>query len=153
MTDAVVSSNGVGHDARRRRLLVALLAGGAVSLALGVYAKTHDPTREQPCTLVFSGVLELKVWFATAVVTLAAVQVLLGCFFYGIFTVKVLAVRVPGRWCRAPALRGAAVRKWKFPDVEDQIAFVTDGQGSMPSFGGQLSPAEIRQVVDFTRTL
>ncbi len=65
MTDAVVSSNGVGHDARRRRLLVALLAGGAVSLALGVYAKTHDPTREQPCTLVFSGVLELKVWFAT----------------------------------------------------------------------------------------
>lgn len=46
---------------------------------------------------------------------------------------------------------GAAVRK--FPDVEDQIAFVTDGQGSMPSFGGQLSPAEIRQVVDFTRTL
>jgi hypothetical protein len=138
-----------------RRLLVALLAGGAVSVALGVYGNAHDPTHEQPYTFVFSGTIELKVWFATAVVALAAVQVLLGariygkltvprhvpgwlgdahrligtlafalslpvayqclwalgfqstdtrvlvhsllgCFFYGIFTVKVLAVRVGG---------------------------------------------------------
>ena len=28
-----------------------------------------------------------------------------------------------------------------------------DGSGSMPAFGGQLSPAQIRQVVEYTRTL
>jgi hypothetical protein len=93
MTDAVVSSNGVGHDARMRRLLVALLAGGAVSLAVGVYGHAHDPTREQPYTLVFSGTIELKVWFATAVVALAAVQVLLGARLYGKLTVP---RQVPG---------------------------------------------------------
>jgi mono/diheme cytochrome c family protein len=47
--------------------------------------------------------------------------------------------------------QGAVVQD--FPDVADEIAFVTKGRGSMPSFGGQLSPGEIRQVVDFTRTL
>jgi hypothetical protein len=155
MTDAVVSSQGSKNEAATRRLLLVLLVGGAVSVALGVYGKSHDPTHEQPYTLFFSGTLELKVWFATAVVALAVVQVLLGarlfgklavprhappwlgdahrlvgalafalslpvayqclwslgfqstdtrvlvhsllgCFFYGIFTVKVLAVRIPG---------------------------------------------------------
>ena len=41
----------------------------------------------------------------------------------------------------------------RFPDVEDQITFVTDGSGAMPAFGGQLSPAQIRDVVEYTRTL
>ncbi len=137
------------------KLLIALLAGGAVSVALGVYSNVHDPTGEKPYTLFFSDTIHLKVWFATAVVVLAVVQVLLGarlfdkihvprhapawlgdahrlvgtiafvltlpvayqclwalgfqstdtrvlvhsllgCFFYGIFTIKVLAVRVRG---------------------------------------------------------
>jgi mono/diheme cytochrome c family protein len=51
-----------------------------------------------------------------------------------------------------PQLAGGAAAK-RFPDVEDQITFVTDGSGSMPSFGGQLSPTQIRQVVEYTRTL
>jgi mono/diheme cytochrome c family protein len=46
---------------------------------------------------------------------------------------------------------GAAVKR--FPDAADQIAFVSDGEGGMPAFGGQLSPAKIREVVEFTRTL
>ena len=46
---------------------------------------------------------------------------------------------------------GAAVRR--FPDVDDQIAFVSKGSGSMPAFGGQLSPTQLRQVVEYTRTL
>jgi mono/diheme cytochrome c family protein len=51
-----------------------------------------------------------------------------------------------------PALaHGTLVRD--FPAVADEIAFVTEGRGAMPSFGGQLSPGEIRQVVEFTRTL
>ncbi|HXY94850.1 MAG TPA: DUF6529 family protein [Acidimicrobiia bacterium] len=65
------------------KLLVVLLAGGAVSLALGVYGRVHDPTGEQPYTLVFTHTIELKVWFATAVVTLALVQVLLGARLFG----------------------------------------------------------------------
>lgn len=138
-----------------RRLVVVLLAGGAVSVALGVYGNVHDPTHEQPYTWFFSSTIQLKVWFATAALALAVVQVLLGmrlydkisiprrapgwlgdahrltgtlafvvtlpvayqclwalgfqstdtrvlvhsllgCFFYGIFTVKVLSVRVRG---------------------------------------------------------
>ena len=51
-----------------------------------------------------------------------------------------------------PQLAGGVAVK-RFPDVDDQVTFVTDGSGAMPSFGGQLSPAEIRNVVQYTRTL
>jgi len=154
VADPVATPAGTEATATRRLLLV-LLAGGAVAIALGVYGNAHDPTHEQPYTLFFSGTLQLKVWFATGAVALAAVQVLLGlrlydklriprhppawlgdahrlvgtlafvitlpvayqclwalgfqttdtrvlvhsllgCFFYDIFTVKVLAVRVRG---------------------------------------------------------
>jgi len=137
------------------KLLGIVLAGGAVSVALGVYGKVHDPTGEKPYTLFFSDTINLKVWFATAAVFLAAMQVLLalrmydkihvphdappwlgdayrltgivafgltlpvayqclwalgfqstdtrvlvhsllGCFFFGVFTVKVLVVRTHG---------------------------------------------------------
>jgi mono/diheme cytochrome c family protein len=40
----------------------------------------------------------------------------------------------------------------EFPDVNDQIAVVTKGRGGMPSFGSSLTNAEIRAVVDYTRT-
>jgi mono/diheme cytochrome c family protein len=40
-----------------------------------------------------------------------------------------------------------------FPEVEGEIDVVTDGRGSMPSFGDRLSTAEIDQVVEYTRTL
>jgi mono/diheme cytochrome c family protein len=39
-----------------------------------------------------------------------------------------------------------------FPDIEDQIAFVTKGKGIMPGFGSSLSAADIRLVVEYTRT-
>jgi Family of unknown function (DUF6529) len=154
MTETVVAPART-RGAASWRLAMVLLAGGAVSVALGVYGNEHDPTREQPYTWFFTTTLQLKVWFATAAVVLAVVQVLLGmrlfdkihvpryapawlgdahrlvgtvafvltlpvayqclwalgfqstdtrvlvhsvvgCFFYGIFTVKVLAVRVRG---------------------------------------------------------
>jgi len=143
------------RDRTVRNLVAVLLAGAAVSIALGVYGRTHDPTHEQPYRLFFSSTVSLKAWLATAVVALAVLQVvlalrlygtlriprtapawlgdahrlsgtlafvlslpvayqclwslgfqstttrvlvhsLLGCFFYGIFAVKVLAVRVHG---------------------------------------------------------
>jgi Family of unknown function (DUF6529) len=161
----------VEAEARRdpaTKLLLALLVGGAVSLSLGVYSNVHDPTGEKPYSLFFTDTIHLKVWFATAVVVLAVVQVLLGarlfgkihwprtappwlgdahrltgtlafaltlpvayqclwalgfqstdtrvlvhsllgCAFYGVFTVKVLSVRVHGLPDRTLPIVGAAV--------------------------------------------
>jgi hypothetical protein len=154
MTDTVAAPDRV-RRAAMLGLVVAFLAGGVVSLALGVYGNVHDPTHEQPYTLIFSTTIQLKVWFVTTALVLATVQVLLalrlygkvtvprrapawlgdlhrlvgtlaftvtlpvayqclwalgfqstdtrvlvhsllGCFFYGLFTVKVLAVRMHG---------------------------------------------------------
>jgi hypothetical protein len=137
------------------KLLGILVAGAAVSIALGVYGNEHAPSFSRPFRLVFSDTINLKVWFATVAVVLAVVQVLLalriygklkwprvapswlgdahrlagtfaflftlpvaflclwslgfqdrttrvlvhsllGCFFYGAFVVKILAVRVRG---------------------------------------------------------
>jgi mono/diheme cytochrome c family protein len=39
-----------------------------------------------------------------------------------------------------------------FPDIEDQIELVSKGKGGMPAFGGSLSAADIRLVVEYTRT-
>jgi cytochrome c6 len=52
---------------------------------------------------------------------------------------------------RGPALGGGAVLA-RFPEVADQIAVVTDGRGGMPSFGGDLTPEQVEDVVDYTRT-
>lgn len=40
-----------------------------------------------------------------------------------------------------------------FATPEDEIAVVRDGRGSMPSFAGALSDEEIRDVVEYTRSL
>ncbi len=48
-----------------------------------------------------------------------------------------------------PALAGVVVQR--YPNVADQVAVVTNGQGSMPSFAGSLTPAQIQAVVDYTR--
>jgi len=45
---------------------------------------------------------------------------------------------------------GAVVAK--YPDIEAQIAVVTDGTGRMPAFRGTLSAAEIRKVVEYERS-
>lgn len=66
-----------------RALVVPLLAGGALAVALGVYASAHDPTAEQPYTLWFTGTINLKVWFATAALLLAGVQVVTALRLYG----------------------------------------------------------------------
>jgi hypothetical protein len=78
----------MSSDAAARRdpaikLLIVLLIGGAVSVALGVYGRVHDPTGEQPYTLFFTDTIHLKVWFATAVVVLAVLQILLATRLYG----------------------------------------------------------------------
>lgn len=51
-----------------------------------------------------------------------------------------------------PAVAGGAVVE-AYPEIEDEIAVITDGRGGMPAFGGPLSPEEIRAVAEYTRTL
>lgn len=51
-----------------------------------------------------------------------------------------------------PRLSGGAVVD-AYPDVADEIDVVTNGKNSMPSFDDRLSPKEIEQVVEYTRTL
>ena len=193
MTDSVAAPAGTEGTAARRLVLV-LLAGGAVAVALGVYGKAHDPTHEQPYTLFFSSTIQLKVWFATAALALAVVQVLLGlrlydkvhvprrapswlgdahrlvgtlafaltlpvayqclwalgfqstdtrvlvhsllgCFFYGVFTVKVLAVRVRGLPDRTLPVAGgvvfvALVGVW----LTSALWFLTSRPSGLPAY-------------------
>ncbi len=65
------------------KLIGIFLAGAAVAVLLGVYGNEHTPTKEKPYTLVFSDTIHLKVWFATAALVLAVVQVLLAMRLYG----------------------------------------------------------------------
>ncbi len=50
-----------------------------------------------------------------------------------------------------PLADGAVVAA--YPDIEDQIAIITDGRNQMPPFGDSLTEAEIRAVAKHTRRL
>jgi hypothetical protein len=65
------------------KLLGVFAAGAAVSIFLGVYANEHTATNEKPYTLVFTDTIQLKVWFTTAALLLAVVQVLLAARLFG----------------------------------------------------------------------
>jgi hypothetical protein len=65
------------------RLVGALLVGAAVSVALGVYGRVHDGTGETVVTLFFAGQIQLKAWFATLAVALAAFQLLTAMRLFG----------------------------------------------------------------------
>lgn len=56
-----------------------------------------------------------------------------------------------GEGAIGPRLAGGAVVR-RFPNESDQVAFVAKGRGAMPAFGDSLSPYQLRQVVDYTRT-
>lgn len=80
MVASTATDRGLSREAK---LIGILLAGAAVSVGLGVYADSHTPTGERPYTLFFSETINLKVWFATAAVVLAVVQILLALRLYG----------------------------------------------------------------------
>jgi hypothetical protein len=71
------------HDSVTVKMIGVLLWGAAVAVLLGVYANEHTATKEKPYTLFFTDTIQLKVWFATAAVILAVVQVLLALRIYG----------------------------------------------------------------------
>jgi mono/diheme cytochrome c family protein len=57
---------------------------------------------------------------------------------------------VDGQGFVGPQLAGRVTQR--FPNEDDQIAVVTNGRGGMPAFGGQLSAAQIRAIVEYTRS-
>ncbi len=63
--------------------LTALAAGAAVSVALGVYGRTHEPTFEPISTFGFGSLIEMKVWLAVAVGVLALGQLVGALWMYG----------------------------------------------------------------------
>ena len=60
-----------------------LLVGAAVSLTLGVYARTHQPSGRAITTLGFSDVLHMKAWLTTVVAALALVQLFSALRIFG----------------------------------------------------------------------
>jgi hypothetical protein len=72
-------------------LLLPLVGGAAVSIALGIYGRVHDPTGHALFTLFFTNTLNLKAWFATAAVVLAFVQVFTALRIYGKISVPARA--------------------------------------------------------------
>lgn len=51
---------------------------------------------------------------------------------------------------RGPQLNAGRVLD-RYPDIEDQIALVSNGRGGMPAYDGKLSNEDIEAVVRYTR--
>jgi hypothetical protein len=82
------------------KLLVPVLIGFAVSLALGVYGKVHEPTLAAAKLPFFSSPITMKVWLTTGVVFFALVQLVSALAMFG---------KLPG--VRAPAWTGT-LHRW-----------------------------------------
>ena len=85
----------------RAGLVAVLLAGAAVAVTLGAYAKVHTPAGRPLFTLGFSGMLQMKVWLGTAAVALLIVQLVTAMWMWG---------RLPGAGA-APAW-GSVLHRW-----------------------------------------
>jgi len=57
-----------------RALWYALLLGGGVAIAVGVYGSVHDPAGQQTISLFFSNTLSFKAWTTTVILLLALFQ-------------------------------------------------------------------------------
>lgn len=71
----MVTKTAVAPPRNRTALALILLAGAAVTVAVGVYARVHHPAARPLFLLGFSGMLQLKSWLATAAMALVVVQV------------------------------------------------------------------------------
>ena len=58
---------------------------------------------------------------------------------------------VDGQGGVGPALGDGVVAE-KYPNIDDQIAVVMNGKGTMPAWRGRLTPQQIRRVVVYERT-
>jgi hypothetical protein len=60
-----------------------LLLGVAVALALGVYARVHEPAGRPLFTLGFSGMLQMKFWLSTAALLFILAQLVSALWMWG----------------------------------------------------------------------
>ena len=67
----------------RMPLALAVLVGAGVAVAIGVYARGHRPAGRPLFLLGFSGMLQLKTWFATTALLLVAVQLTTALWMWG----------------------------------------------------------------------
>lgn len=89
------------HTRARTAAAATLLLGAAVALGLGVYAKVHDPALKPLFLAGFSGMLQMKTWFATVAVVLVVVQLVGALWMWG----QLPGVRTTPRWV-------APVHRW-----------------------------------------
>lgn len=81
---AVVTARDERQSARNSGALAAVvLVGSAAAVALGVYARVHDPALKPLFLFGFSGMLQFKTWFATAALVLVVVQLLTALWMWG----------------------------------------------------------------------
>jgi len=119
-------------DTSRARLAVAgaLLLGAGVAVALGVYAKLHQPALRPLFLVGFSGMLQLKTWLATVALVLVLTQVTSALWMWG---------RLPGAG-QAPGWL-APVHRWS-----GSVAFVVTVPVALHcvwSLGFVTSPARV----------
>lgn len=70
-------------QSRTAIVLIALTAGAAVAVALGVYGRQHEPTFEAINTFGFDTMIQMKFWLAAAVGVLALGQLVGALWLYG----------------------------------------------------------------------
>lgn len=80
------------------KLIVPLAVGAGVAVVLGTYGKLHTPTGIAVSVAGFSGPLTVKVWLATAGVTLAVVQLITALGMYGRLPLRGSWVSPVHRW-------------------------------------------------------
>ena len=85
----------------RLALATALLAGAAVTLTIALSARLHAPALKPLFLAGFSGMLQMKTWFATVALLLVLVQVASALWMWG---------RLPGAGTAPGWL--AAVHRW-----------------------------------------
>jgi hypothetical protein len=79
----MVAKPAVSPPRSRPALALVLLTGTAVAVSVGVYARTHSPASRPLFLLGFSGMLQLKAWFATAALILVVVQLGTALWMWG----------------------------------------------------------------------
>ena len=67
----------------RNGLAIGILVGAAIAVAMGVYARVHEPAGRPLFTLGFSGMLQMKTWLATAALLLVVVQLVTALWMWG----------------------------------------------------------------------
>jgi len=91
----MVGGTAAADSARARTAVIAVfLLGAAVAVALGVYARVHDPALRPLFLFGFSGMLQMKTWLATAVLVFAIIQLLSALWMWG----RLPGAGAPPRW-------------------------------------------------------